>query len=152
LFTRSAGEVLDAWFECDALKALYGFDAIVGAFQSPYSPTSAYVLLHHAFGQVNGKSGLWGHALGGMGAITQAMAREARRLGVHIETEAPVATVLTEGAADSARTSGIELADGRRIGASIVASNLNPKLLFLKLVDAAALPAEFRARIERYRC
>ena len=85
LFTRSAGEILDHWFESDALKALYGFDAIVGNYASPYTPGSAYVLLHHAFGEVNGKSGIWGHAIGGMGAITQAMAAEARRLGEMVE-------------------------------------------------------------------
>ena len=79
LFTRSAGELLDGWFESDALKALLGFDAVVGAFQSPYSPGSGYVLLHHAFGETNGKTGVWGHAIGGMGSITQAMSREALR-------------------------------------------------------------------------
>jgi phytoene dehydrogenase-like protein len=153
LFTRSAGDLLDAWFTCDALKALFGFDAIVGAFQSPYTPTSAYVLLHHAFGEVNGKPGLWGHALGGMGSITQAMASEARRLGVHIETDAPVAAILTESSQRGrVRAHGVRLADGRAIVAPIVAANVNPKLLFLRLLDQAALPQEFRARIERYRC
>lgn len=148
LFTRSAGDLLDPWFESDALKALFGFDAIVGAYQSPYTPGSAYVLLHHTFGEVNGKSGVWGHAIGGMGAITQAMAREAERLGVHIEVEAPVRRVLVE----NQRTEGIELADGRRIGAARVAANTNPKLLYLQLLGEADTPPEFRARIERYRC
>jgi phytoene dehydrogenase-like protein len=153
LFTRSAAEVLQSWFESDALQALHGFDATVGAYQSPYTPTSAYVLLHHAFGEVNGKPGVWGHALGGMGAITQAMAKEALRLGVYIETEAPVAAVLTEEArGGQARASGVELADGARIGSSMVAANVNPKLLFLSLIDRSALPQEFHARIERYRC
>ena len=152
LFTRSAGDMLDGWFECDALKALHGFDAIVGAYQSPYTPTSAYVLLHHGFGQVNGKPGLWGHALGGMGAITQAMAREARRLGVDIELEAPVAAVLTERTGDRVRVTGVQLADGRSLQAPIVAANVNPKLLFLQLLEPAALPAELRARMQRYRC
>lgn len=152
LFTRSAGDVLDAWFESDPIKAVSGFDAVVGAYQSPYTPGSAYVLLHHAFGEVNGKPGVWGHAVGGMGAITQAMASEARRLGVHIETEAPVARVLLESHRGSARVCGVELADGRRIAASVVAANVNPKLLFLKLVEPDALPDDFRARIERLRC
>ena len=70
--------MLDRWFESEPIKAAFGFDAVVGNFASPYTPGSAYVLLHHVFGEVNGKRGQWGHALGGMGAITQAMAREAR--------------------------------------------------------------------------
>src|SRR5258706_12540906 len=81
LFTRSAGEMLDDRFESDLVKALYGFDAIVGNYASPYAAGSAYVMLHHAFGEVNGKKGVWGHAIGGMGAITQAMANAARGHG-----------------------------------------------------------------------
>jgi len=153
LLTRSAGDVLDAWFESDALKALHGFDAVVGAFQSPYAPTSAYVLLHHALGEVNGKPGVWGHAVGGMGAITQAMAQEAMRLGVHIRTQAPVAALATESArGNRVRVSAVRLADGTSVEAAIVAANVDPKTLFLALLEPRALPAEFRARIERYRC
>src|SRR3954452_8976236 len=90
LFTRSAGDMLDDWFQNDLVKALYGFDAIVGNYASPYAAGSAYVMLHHAFGEVNGRKGVWGHAIGGMGAITQAMARVARAHGAEIETEASV--------------------------------------------------------------
>src|SRR6202000_1930715 len=93
LFTRSAGELLEGWFESDAIKALLGFDAVVGAFQSPYAQGSGYVLLHHAFGETNGKTGAWGHAIGGMGAITQAMAREAARLGVEGHLNAGLGSV-----------------------------------------------------------
>ena len=75
LFVKSAGDYLDGWFESAPIKAAYGFDGIVGNYASPYTPGSAYVLLHHVFGEVNGKKGAWGHAIGGMGAITQAMAR-----------------------------------------------------------------------------
>ena len=82
LFTKSAGEVLDRWFESAPIKAAFGFDAVVGNYASPYTPGSAYVLLHHVFGEVNGKRGQWGHALGGMGAITQAMAAECAARGV----------------------------------------------------------------------
>jgi phytoene dehydrogenase-like protein len=153
LFTRSAGDVLDGWFESDALKALHGFDAIVGAFQSPYTPTSAYVLLHHAFGETNGKPGVWGHAIGGMGSITQAMAKEAARLGVQIHTDTPVTAVITDRArGDRLAATGIALADGRHIAAGIVAANVNPKILFLKLLDPSALPADFRDRVAHYRC
>jgi len=152
LFTRSAGDLLDGWFESDAIKALLGFDAIVGAFQSPYAAGSGYVLLHHAFGEVNGKSGAWGHAIGGMGAITQAMVREALRLGVEIHLDAGVAQVLAGRSGGAPRVSGLLLQDGRQISAGRVAANINPKLLFTRLVEAALLPDEFLARIERYRC
>ncbi|HEY7851841.1 MAG TPA: NAD(P)/FAD-dependent oxidoreductase, partial [Caulobacteraceae bacterium] len=74
LFGKSAGDILDAWFETDLLKGVLGFDATIGNYASPYTPGSAYVLLHHVFGEVNGIKGAWGHAIGGMGSITQAMA------------------------------------------------------------------------------
>src|SRR5215468_4288552 len=90
LFTNSAGAYLDHWFESDPIKAAYGFDGIVGNYASPYTPGSAYVLLHHCFGEVNGRRGVWGHAIGGMGAITQAMAKAARAHGAEIRTDAPV--------------------------------------------------------------
>ncbi len=153
LFTRSAGELLEGWFESDAIKALLGFDAVVGAFQSPFSPGSGYVLLHHAFGETHGKTGVWGHAVGGMGSITQAMCREARRLGVEIHLGAGVAQVRASGGGDGpARATGLVLQDGREISAGRIAANINPKLLFTRLVDAALLPEQFRARIQRYRC
>ncbi len=153
LFTRSAGEMLDGWFESDAIKALLGFDAVVGAFQSPYAPGSGYVLLHHAFGETNGKSGVWGHAIGGMGSITQAMAREAVRLGVDIHLDAGVEEVRTTATSDGpARATGLLLQDGREVSARRIAANINPKLLFTRLIDAAALPEDFRARMQRFRC
>ena len=82
LFLKSAGDFLDGWFESDPIKAVYGFDGIVGTYASPYAAGTAYVLLHHAFGEVNGKRGVWGHAIGGMGAITQAMAKCCAARGV----------------------------------------------------------------------
>src|SRR6202162_2624749 len=96
LFTRSAGEMLDEVFESDLVKALFGFDAVVGNYASPYAAGSAYVMLHHACGEVNGKKGVWGHAIGGMGAITQAMARAATLHGVEIALEAGVREVIVE--------------------------------------------------------
>jgi phytoene dehydrogenase-like protein len=153
LFTRSAGHVLDAWFSSDALKALYGFDSVVGAFQSPYTPGSGYVLLHHAFGEVNGKPGIWGHPVGGMGSITQAMAGSAQRLGVRLHTDAAVERVLT--ATDHSgtrRAVGVQLADGRRIAARIIAANVDPRRLFLGMLEEAELPEDFRSRIARLRC
>src|SRR5471032_3139150 len=96
LFTKSAGDYLDGWFDSAPIKAAYGFDSIVGNYASPYTPGSAYVLLHHVFGEVNGKKGAWGHAIGGMGAITQAMARACAAKGVMIKTDAAVREVIVE--------------------------------------------------------
>jgi phytoene dehydrogenase-like protein len=148
LFTRSAGDLLDARFESDALKAFLGFDSVVGSYASPYTPGSAYVLLHHAFGELNGQRGTWGHARGGMGAITQAMAQEVLRRGARIETDAPVERVLVE----DGRARGLRLMDGRVIRARAVAANVNPKLLYLQMLEPGQLPAPFRAAMERYRC
>ena len=148
LFTKSAGDMLDTWFESVPIKAALGFDAVVGNYASPYTPGSAYVLLHHCFGEVNGKRGIWGHAIGGMGAITQAMAAEAEVRGVDIRTSAPVARVLTEGG----RAVGIALDNGDEIRAKLVVSNLNPKLLFQRLVDPQTLPEDFRHRIDGWKC
>ena len=126
LFTKSAADYLDGWFEGELVKAWFGFDAIVGNYASPYAPGTAYVLLHHAFGEVNGKKRLWGHAIGGMGAITQAMARSAASHGVEIETDAPVREVLIE----KGRAAGVVLADGRVVRGAAVAANVDPKRLY----------------------
>ena len=142
-FTRSAAELLESWFESEPIKAVYGFDAVVGNYASPYHAGTGYVLLHHVFGEVNGKRGAWGHAIGGMGAITQALAAEARRLGVEIELDAPVKR-LSSGKA--------WLEDGRELEARAIVANVNPKLLYLQLVDRGELPAPFVARMQRYKC
>ncbi|MEH2562568.1 phytoene desaturase family protein [Bradyrhizobium sp. AZCC 2289] len=147
LFTRSAGEMLDERFESDLVKALFGFDAIVGNYASPYAAGSAYVMLHHAFGEVNGKKGVWGHAIGGMGAITQAMARAARGHGAEIETDAGVRQVIVE----RDRAVGIILDNGETVRAKYVASGVNPKLLYTRLVPSDALAPEFLERITRWR-
>jgi phytoene dehydrogenase-like protein len=148
LFTKSAGDLLDAWFESAPIKAVFGFDAIVGNFASPYAPGTAYVLLHHVFGEVNGRRGVWGHAVGGMGAITQAMAAEARARGVHIDTGTEVISICV----DSRGAQGVQLKDGRVIEARCVIANVNPKLLYLKLIDAPALDPEFLQRIRNWKC
>jgi phytoene dehydrogenase-like protein len=147
LFTRSAGDLLDGWFEDEGLKAAYGFDAVVGNYASPYTPGSAYVLLHHCFGEVNGKPGIWGHAIGGMGSITQAMAREATAHGATIQTDAPVQRVIVEGG----RAQGIELADGRVVRARRVVANVNPRMLYLQMLGASDVPVDVRERMQRYR-
>jgi len=148
LFTRSAGELLDDWFESDPLKAVLGWDAIVGNYASPYAPGSAYVLLHHVFGEVNGKSGAWGHAIGGMGAISDAIAAEARARGVEISTGAAVERVLVRGG----RAVGVSLEDGREICARRVIAGINPKLLYTRLFDPRDLDEDLLARFGRYRC
>ena len=147
LFTRSAGEMLDETFESDLVKALFGFDAIVGNYASPYAAGSAYVMLHHAFGEVNGKKGVWGHAIGGMGAITQAMAQAARGHGVELSLEAGVREVIVE----RDRAVGVILDSGETVRAKYVVSSVNPKLLYTQLVPPDALPADFLARIRNWR-
>src|ERR1700730_17409882 len=147
LFTRSAGEMLDDRFESDLVKALYGFDAIVGNYASPYAAGSAYVMLHHAFGEVNGKKGVWGHAVGGIGAITLAMARAARGHGAEIEVNAGVREVILE--RDAA--AGVVLDNGESIRAKYVASSVNPKLLYTRLLPTDALPRAFLDRIRNWR-
>src|SRR3954464_14188293 len=147
LFTRSAGEMLDQRFESDLVKALYGFDAIVGNYASPYAAGSAYVMLHHAFGEVNGKKGVWGHAIGGMGAISQAMASAARGHGAAIETDSGVREVIVE----RDRAVGVVLENGRALRAKYVVSSVNPKLLYTRLIPTGALTTEFLDRIGRWR-
>jgi phytoene dehydrogenase-like protein len=147
LFSQSAGDWLDGWFESDPIKAVLGFDGIVGNFASPYTPGSAYVLLHHVFGEVNGKKGAWGHAIGGMGAISQAIASAAREKGVEIRTGVGVAEVLVE----NGRAVGVVTDSGETLRARAVVSNIHPKLLYQRLLDLALLPGDFNERIERYR-
>src|SRR5512137_1285400 len=147
-FTKSAGHWLDSIFESEPLRAVLGWDSVVGNYASPYAAGSAYVLLHHCFGEVNGKPGKWGHAIGGMGAITQAMAAEARARGVEVTTEAAVRRVVVERGA----AVGVELASGEVIRARAVAANVNPKLLYQRLLDASALPPEFNEAMQRYKC
>src|SRR3954449_7917989 len=148
LFTNSAGSYLDGWFESDPIKAAYGWDGVVGNYASPYTPGSAYVLLHHCFGEVNGKKGAWGHAIGGMGAITQAMAKSAAAHGAQIRLDAGVREVIVE----QGRALGVVTEQGDAIRARTVISNLNPKLLYGSLIDRAALPAAFTERIAKWRC
>ena len=145
VFTKSAGDWLDSWFESEPLKAVLGWDSIVGNYASPYAPGSAYVLLHHVFGEVNGKRGKWGHAIGGMGAITQAMATEARSRGVQIDVDQPVQRVVVE----DGRAMGVELQSGEVVRARAVAANVTPKQLYQRLVDSATLPADFAEAITR---
>jgi phytoene dehydrogenase-like protein len=147
LFTKSARAFLDSWFESGPIKAAFGFDAVVGNYASPDTPGSAYVLLHHVFGEVNGKRGTWGHSIGGMGAITQAMAKACVASGVQIDLDSPVAKVLV----DNGVAAGVRLEGGEEIVARSVVANVGPKLLYDKLVDASDLTPEFRRRMRGFR-
>jgi phytoene dehydrogenase-like protein len=147
LFTKSARSLLDGWFESEAVKAAFGFDAVVGNYASPDTPGSAYVLLHHVFGEVNGKKGAWGHSVGGMGAITQIMAKVCRAHGVDISLESPVDRVLVDGK----KAVGIRLESGEEIAATRVIANVGPRLLYGRMVDSADLPADFGRRIKGYK-
>ena len=148
LFTISAAEYLDRWFESEPIKAVFGFDGIVGNYASPYTPGSAYVLLHHVFGEVNGVKGAWGHAIGGMGAITQAMAGAARAAGVEIRTGCGVREVLVE----NGRAVGVVTADSDVLRARAIVSNVNPKLLYERLLAPTVVPPATRERMANWRC
>ena len=147
LFTASAGDFLDGWFESDPIKAAFGFDGIVGNYASPYAAGSAYVLLHHAFGEAAGVKGAWGHAIGGMGAVGAAIAGAARARGAEIRLAAPVAEVIVE----KGRVRGAVTAAGDIVRARAVVSSVHPKILYERLIDPAALPDDFRRRIQNWR-
>ena len=147
LMTMSIGDCLDRWFESDPVKGMYGFEGVIGNYASPYTPGTAYVLLHHVFGEVDGRTGAWAYAKGGMGAIAEALANSARAAGADILTDASVAEITTlEGS-----VTGVVLEDGRVFKSSCVAANTHPQILFGSLVDPALTPPEFQARIKGYR-
>ena len=141
-FTKSAAEVLQRYFRHELVQALFGFDSVVGHYASPHSPGSAYVLLHHVFGEAAGVEGAWGHAIGGMGAITQAMARACAELGVEIVLDCPVDELIVE----KARAVGV-VARGTGYRAAAVAAGVNPKLLFGTLIPPGTVPAEISTRM-----
>ena len=142
-FTKSASDILDRYFETDIVKALFGFDAVVGNYASPETPGSAYVLLHHLFGEAAGVPGAWGHAIGGMGAITQAMAKAAREKGVEIILDAPVDEIIVEGG----KAVGVS-AGGKVYRARQVVANVHPTLLFERLLPRGAVAPEIDRRMK----
>jgi phytoene dehydrogenase-like protein len=141
-FTKSAGDILDRYFETSIVKALFGFDGVVGNYASPYTPGSAYVLLHHLFGEAAGVPGAWGHAIGGMGAITQAMAGACREKGVEIVLDAPVEEIIVE----RGRAAGA-VAAGKAFRARAVIANVNPKLLFGRLLPDGSIAPDISRRM-----
>ena len=136
LMTMGSADFLEEWFETDPLIATLSSSGIIGTFLGPRSPGSAYVLLHHYMGEIDGVFRAWGFQKGGTGGIAEAIASSARHLGVEIRTDAPVAKVLTR----RERASGVVLENGDELQARLVVSSLDPKLTFLKLTDPADLP------------
>ncbi len=147
IFTQSAAEFLDEWFESEQLKVTLATDGVIGANGGPRSPGTAYILLHHCMGGVNGHRGLWGFVRGGMGSVSNAIADSGRAHGVTIRTQCPVAKITVR----HGRARGVTLETGEEIEASIVASNLDPRRTFLKLMDSADLEPEFLDGIRKFR-
>jgi len=146
-FTKSAADILSRYFSHDLVRALFGFDSIVGNYASPYTPGSAYVLLHHVFGITEGVEGAWGHAIGGMGGITQAMAGAAREKGVDIRLNTPVDEIIVEGG----RAVGA-VAGGTAYRAKAVVAGINPKLLFTRLLPGDAVSPDIQSRMANWQC
>src|SRR5262249_12263848 len=140
-----ARTILDRWFESVQLKATLATDAIIGAMAAPSMPGTAYVLFHHVMGETNGKRGVWGYVRGGMGGLTQALARAGKDLGVEVRTEAEVSRILVR---DGAVT-GVALAGGDEFRAPVVASNADAHVTFKRLLDPALLPPDFVAAVDR---
>jgi phytoene dehydrogenase-like protein len=145
--TMSSADFLDEWFETDVLKATKSASGIIGTFLGPRSPGSAYVLLHHYMGEIDGAFRAWGFQKGGTGGISDAIASAARELGAEIRTDAPVARVLVK----SGRATGVALENGDELHAEAVVSGLDPRRTFLQLVDPGELPTEFADAIKRYK-
>src|SRR5580693_216635 len=147
IFTQSAADFLDDWFESEQLKVTLATDGVIGANGGPRSPGTAYILLHHCMGGVAGHRGLWGFVRGGMGAVSAAIAASARASGATIRTGAPVAKVLVR----SGRAYAVVLENGEEIEGGAIASNLDPKLTFLRLVDERDLDPVFVTAIRHFR-
>jgi phytoene dehydrogenase-like protein len=147
LMTMSVGDLLDDHFETDELKGAYASSGVVGVWAGPYTPGTAYNLLHHALGEVDGVQGAWGHVRGGMGAISNAIAASARAAGATIRTGAPVASIDV----DNGRVTGVTLASGETLRAPVVLSGAHPKRTVLDLVGAEHFPDEVAQDMRRYR-
>ena len=147
LVTQSAADLLDEWFELDPLKGTKSASGIIGTFLGPRSPGTAYVLLHHYMGEIDGAFRAWGFAKNGTGGVTAAIASSARALGVEIRTGAAVAKVLVRGG----RACGVALESGEEFAAGVVMSAADPKRTFLQFVDRAHLPDELVTAVQNFR-
>jgi phytoene dehydrogenase-like protein len=147
LMTMSAADFLDQWFETDVLKATMSASGIIGTFLGVRSPGTAYVLLHHYMGEIDGAFRSWGLVRGGTGAISNAIVNAARETGVEIHTEAPIAKILVE----RGQAKGIVLENGDEIRANVISSSVDPRLTFMKMVGAENLPPDFVEDVGRYK-
>src|SRR5262249_43758924 len=147
VFTQSAAEFLDEWFESEQVKVTLATDGVIGANGGPRSPGTAYILLHHCMGGVAGHRGVWGFVRGGVGAVSESIAASPRAKGAVIRTGASVERVLVR----SGRVYGVVLDGGEEIEGGMVASNLDPKVTFLKLVEEKHLDTDFVTAIRNFR-
>jgi len=147
LMTMSAIDFLDQWFETDVLKATMSASGIIGTFLGVRSPGTAYVLLHHYMGEIDGAFRAWGFARGGTGAISNAIADAAREAGVEIRTQAAIAKIIVK----DGKAKGVVLANGDEIYAETISSSVDPRLTFNKFIEADQLPADFLEDINRFK-
>ncbi len=147
LMTMSAADFLDQWFETDVLKATMSASGIIGTFLGIRSPGTAYVLLHHYMGEIDGAFRSWGFSRGGTGAISNAIAAAAREFGAEIRTQASVDKILVK----NGRTTGVVLKSGEEISASVVSSSVDPHLTFEKFLEPSELPSDFLESVRRYK-
>ena len=147
LMTMSAADFLDQWFETDVLKATMSASGVIGTFLGIRSPGTAYVLLHHYMGEIDGAFRSWGFSRGGTGAISNAIAAAAREAGAEIRTQAPVDEILVK----NGRATGVVLKSGEEISAKVVSSSVDPHLTFEKFLEPSELPADFLESVRRYK-
>jgi phytoene dehydrogenase-like protein len=147
LMTMSAIDFLDQWFETDVLKATMSASGIIGTFLGVRSPGTAYVLLHHYMGEIDGAFRAWGFARGGTGAISNAIADAARELGVEIRCRAGISKILVK----NGKASGVALENGDEIYAHVISSSVDPRLTFTKFLEASELPSDFLEDVNRYK-
>ncbi|PYS72365.1 MAG: amine oxidase [Acidobacteria bacterium] len=147
LMTMSAVDFLDQWFETDVLKATMSASGIIGTFLGVRSPGTAYVLLHHYMGEIDGAFRSWGLSRGGTGAISNSIADAAREAGVEIRTEAPIVKIILK----NGQAKGVALENGDEIYADIISSSVDPRLTFMKMIGCEHLPEDFVDSIKRYK-
>jgi phytoene dehydrogenase-like protein len=147
LMTMSAADFLDQWFETDVLKATMSASGIIGTFLGVRSPGTAYVLLHHYMGEIDGAFRAWGFARGGTGAISNAIADAAREAGAEIRTQAPIARILVK----ESKARGVVLANGEEIYADVVSSSVDPRHTFIEFIEAGNIPNDFLESVRRYK-
>ena len=145
--TMSAADFLDQWFETDALKATMSASGIIGTFLGVRSPGTAYVLLHHYMGEIDGAFRSWGFSRGGTGAISNAIASAARESGAEIRTQVPIAKIIVK----KGRAVGVVLENGDEFHAEVVSSSVDPRLTFTRFIEPGALPDEFLEEVRRYK-